>query len=82
MADETEIPAILREQVIAFFHSDTGSDHDAVELADRFAAIAAAGNLADRLDALVGLIEWTRMADADAGKDVPPTVPGCSSSCR
>ena len=72
MADETEIPAILREQVIAFFHSDTGSDHDAVELADRFAAIAAAGNLADRLDALAGLVEWTHMADAVAAKDVPP----------
>ncbi len=62
----------LREQVIAFFHSDAGSDHDAVELADRFAAIAAAGNLPDRLDALVGLIAWTRMADVDAGTDVPP----------
>ncbi len=62
----------MREQVIAFFHSDAGSDHDAVELADRFAAIAAAGNLPDRLDALVGLIKWSRMADVDAAGDVPP----------
>jgi site-specific recombinase len=72
MADQPEIPANLREQVIAFFQSEAGSDHDAVELADRFAAIAAAGNLPDRLDALVRLIEWTRAADVDAGKDVPP----------
>ncbi|HYN28214.1 MAG TPA: hypothetical protein VES94_07945 [Burkholderiales bacterium] len=72
MADDTEIPAILREQVIAFFHSDAGSDHDAVELADRFAAIAAAGNLADRLHALAGLVEWTHMADAVAVTGVPP----------
>lgn len=72
MADQPEIPANLREQVIAFFQSEPGSDHDAVELADRFAAIAAAGNLPDRLDALVRLIEWTRVADVDAGKDVPP----------
>ena len=72
MADETEIPAILREQVIAFFHSDTGSDHDAVELADRFAAIAAAGNLADRLDALARLVEWSHMADTVADTGVPP----------
>ena len=72
MADELEIPANLREQVIAFFHSDAGSDHDAVELADRFAAMAAAGSLPGRLDALVGLVEWTRLADADAGTDVPP----------
>ena len=72
MADETEIPAILREQVIAFFHSDAGSDHDAVELADRFAAIAAAGNLPDRLDALAGLVEWTHLGDAVAVMGVPP----------
>jgi len=72
MTDQPEIPANLREQVIAFFHSDAGSDHDAVELADRFAVIAAAGNLPDRLDALVRLIGWTRMADADAGTAVPP----------
>ncbi len=72
MADEPEFPASLREQVIAFFHSDAGSDHDAVELADRFAAIAAAGHLADRLDALVRLIGWASMADVDGGADVPP----------
>ncbi|HEV8647775.1 MAG TPA: hypothetical protein VGR01_19645 [Burkholderiales bacterium] len=75
MADQSDIPANLREQVIAFFQSEAGSDHDAVELADRFAAIAAAGNLPDRLDALVRLIEWTRVADVDAGKDVPPVRP-------
>ena len=61
----------LREQVIAFFHSDAGSDHDAVELADRFAAIAAAGSLPARLDALVRLIEWTRLVDVDAGTNAP-----------
>ena len=61
----------LREQVIGFFQSDAGSDHDAVELADRFAAIAAADNLPDRLDALVRMIEWTRIANAGAGMDVP-----------
>jgi site-specific recombinase len=72
MADQPEIPATLREQVIAFFHSDAGSDHDAVELADRFAAIAAAGNLPDRLDALVRLVGWTRVADVDGGTDGPP----------
>src|SRR5260370_33986638 len=72
MADQPEIPANLREQVTAFFHSDAGSDHDAVELADRFAAIAAAGNLPDRLDALVGLVGWTRMADVDGGPGGPP----------
>src|SRR5882724_3812605 len=72
MTDQPEIPANLREQVIAFFHSDAGSDHDAVELADRFAVIAAAGNLPDRIDALVRLIGWTRIADADAGTAVPP----------
>src|SRR6266404_2259176 len=72
MADEPEIPATLREQVIAFFRSDAGSDHDAVELADRFAAIAAAGNLPDRLDALVRLIGWTHVADVDGGTGVLP----------
>ena len=72
MADEPEIPASLREQVIAFFHSDARSDHDAVELADRFATIAAAGNLPDRLDALVRLIGWTHVADVDGGTGVPP----------
>jgi len=72
VSDQPDIPANLREQVIAFFHSDAGSDHDAVELADRFAAIAAAGNLPDRLDALVGLIKWSRMADVDAAAAVPP----------
>ena len=72
MADQPAFPANLREQVIAFFQSDAGSDHDAVELADLFAGIAAAGNLPGRLDALVRLIEWTRMADVEAGADVPP----------
>ena len=71
MADKPEIPADLREQVIAFFHSDAGSDHDAVELADLFAGIAAARNLPGRLDVFVRLIEWTRMADVEAGADVP-----------
>jgi site-specific recombinase len=72
MPDEAARANSLREQVIAFFQSDDGSDHDAVELADRFAAIAAAGNLPDRLDALVWTIEWTRVANTDAGMDVPP----------
>src|SRR6266850_4237068 len=69
MPNEAARASSLREQVIVSFHSDAGSDHDAVELADRFAAIAAAGNLPDRIDALVRLIGWTRMADADVPRD-------------
>lgn len=72
MPDEAARASSLRTLVIAFFQNDPGSDHDAVELADRFAAIAAAADLPDRLDGLVRLIEWTRMADVDGGADALP----------
>ena len=56
---------------IAFFSQRTPVGSRRRRVADRFAAMAAAGNLSGRLDALVGLVEWTRTADADAGADVP-----------
>jgi site-specific recombinase len=61
-----EIPATgIREHVVAFLDRGLGSDHDAYELAGCFEAIATAGSLAHRLDALIALIEWMRQGGTD-----------------
>ena len=59
-------PTSIREHVVAFLDRGLGSDHDAYELAGCFEAIANAGGLVHRLDALIALIDWTREGPADA----------------
>ena len=62
-----EVPTTtIREHVVALLDRGLGSDHDAYELAGCFEAIAAAGSLAHRLDALIALMEWTRQDRTDA----------------
>ena len=66
-----EMSPQIREQVVAFLDRGIGSDHDAVELAGCFEAIANAASLAHRLDSLIALIEWVQQGptDADARPD-------------
>ena len=51
-----EMSPPIREQVVAFLDRGIGSDHDAFELADCFAAIANAASLAHRLDSLISAL--------------------------
>src|SRR3954453_1176511 len=56
MSAESVVP--LHEQVVTFLERGIGSDHDAYELAGCFQALANAQSLAQRLDALIALIQW------------------------